>query len=87
MYQKIFKIYTVPKKMLNKVKENKLLKIEELKAKEGNEIAKKIEEENKTGKVKKKTIKTEKIIKRVRAWTDLFEMQNYEYRKGKICKI
>ena len=37
MYQKIFKIYTVPKKMLNKVKENKLLKIEELKAKEGNE--------------------------------------------------
>lgn len=53
MYQKIFKIYTVPKKMLNKVKENKLLKIEELKAKEGNEIAKKIEEENKTGKVKK----------------------------------
>ena len=35
MYQKIFKIYTVPKKMLNKVKENKLLKIEELKAKEG----------------------------------------------------
>ena len=39
--------------MLNKVKENKLLKIEELKAKEGNEIAKKIEEENKTGKVKK----------------------------------
>ena len=53
MYQKIFKIYTVPNKMLNKVKENKLLKIEELKAKEGNEIAKKIEEENKTGKVKK----------------------------------
>ena len=56
----------------------------------GKELGEKIvveSTENKTGKVKRKTIKTEKIIKRVRAWTDLFEMQNCEYRKGKICKI
>lgn len=29
---------------------------------------------------------TEKIIKRVKAWSDLFKMNNYEYRKSKVLK-
>ena len=70
-------------KIRNKVKR----KEREITGKESGEKIVVESTENKTGKVKRKTTKTEKIIKRVRAWTDLFEMQNYEYRKGKICKI
>lgn len=38
-------------------------------------------------KIKKKITETEKIIKKVHVWSDIFDMENYEYRKSKICEI
>ncbi len=39
------------------------------------------------GKTIRKVTTTEKIKKKVQAWSDKFEMENYEHRKSKICKI
>lgn len=56
----------------------------------GKEIGKKVVvgyKETSQGKTRRKVTTTEKIKKRVKAWSDTFEMENYEYRKSKICKV